>query len=71
MKSAIHDNVNPFLGISFNEKEELLVVWKFCNRFVNRELFWKFEKCFPSNIIKLNLSSEGFFSIYNTEWIIF
>ncbi|KAF8371579.1 hypothetical protein PRIPAC_78008 [Pristionchus pacificus] len=32
MKAAVHDNVNPFLGISFNEKEELLLVWKFCNR---------------------------------------
>ncbi|GMT21741.1 hypothetical protein PFISCL1PPCAC_13038, partial [Pristionchus fissidentatus] len=32
MKAAIHDNINPFLGISFNEKEELLLVWKFCNR---------------------------------------
>ncbi|KIH60501.1 hypothetical protein ANCDUO_09251 [Ancylostoma duodenale] len=32
MKQAVHDNINPFLGISFNEKEELLIVWKFCSR---------------------------------------
>uniref|UniRef100_A0A7E4V748 Guanylate cyclase n=1 Tax=Panagrellus redivivus TaxID=6233 RepID=A0A7E4V748_PANRE len=32
MKAAIHDNINPFLGISFNEKEDLLVLWKFCSR---------------------------------------
>ncbi|GMT09323.1 hypothetical protein PFISCL1PPCAC_619, partial [Pristionchus fissidentatus] len=32
MKAAVHDNINPFLGISFNEKEELLLIWKFCNR---------------------------------------
>ncbi|KAF8371116.1 hypothetical protein PRIPAC_77545 [Pristionchus pacificus] len=32
MKAAVHDNINPFLGISFNEKEEMLLVWKFCNR---------------------------------------
>ncbi|KAF8371782.1 hypothetical protein PRIPAC_78211 [Pristionchus pacificus] len=32
MKGAVHDNANPFLGICFNEKEELFLVWKFCNR---------------------------------------
>ncbi|VDO46966.1 unnamed protein product [Haemonchus placei] len=32
IKQAVHDNINPFLGIAFNEKEELLVVWKFCSR---------------------------------------
>ncbi|GMS95519.1 hypothetical protein PENTCL1PPCAC_17694, partial [Pristionchus entomophagus] len=26
MKAAVHDNINPFLGISFNEKEEMLLV---------------------------------------------
>jgi hypothetical protein len=29
MKQAIHDNLNPFLGLVFNEKDEMLVVWKF------------------------------------------
>ncbi|KAI6239704.1 Guanylate cyclase [Aphelenchoides fujianensis] len=32
MKQAIHDNLNPFLGMSFNEKDVMLVVWKFCSR---------------------------------------
>lgn len=32
MKTAVHDNINPFLGIVWNEKEELLLVWKFCSR---------------------------------------
>ncbi|KAK0400351.1 hypothetical protein QR680_003461 [Steinernema hermaphroditum] len=32
MKQAIHDNLNPFLGMAFNERDEMLVLWKFCSR---------------------------------------
>uniref|UniRef100_A0AC35U5Z3 Guanylate cyclase n=1 Tax=Rhabditophanes sp. KR3021 TaxID=114890 RepID=A0AC35U5Z3_9BILA len=32
MKQIVHDNLNPFIGMSFNEKDELLLLWKFCSR---------------------------------------
>uniref|UniRef100_A0A0M3HPB8 guanylate cyclase n=1 Tax=Ascaris lumbricoides TaxID=6252 RepID=A0A0M3HPB8_ASCLU len=32
MKQVIHDNLNVFLGMSFNQCEEMLVLWKFCSR---------------------------------------
>uniref|UniRef100_A0A915AZE4 Uncharacterized protein n=1 Tax=Parascaris univalens TaxID=6257 RepID=A0A915AZE4_PARUN len=32
IKEALHDNLNPFLGMAFNEKNEILLVWKFCSR---------------------------------------
>lgn len=32
MKAAVHDNINPFLGMVWNEREEMLLVWKFCSR---------------------------------------
>lgn len=40
MKQAIHENLNPFLGMSFNEKEEMLVVWKFCSRGTVQDLIY-------------------------------
>ncbi|GMR62164.1 hypothetical protein PMAYCL1PPCAC_32359, partial [Pristionchus mayeri] len=59
MKAAVHDNTNPFLGICFNEKEELFLVWKFCNRGTLQDIIYndqiqmdtKFHGAFIKDII--------------------
>ncbi|CAI2328559.1 unnamed protein product [Caenorhabditis sp. 36 PRJEB53466] len=45
MKQAVHDNINPFIGMSFNEKSELLLLWKFCSRGTLQDVIYceKFE----------------------------
>uniref|UniRef100_A0AC35GUX1 Guanylate cyclase n=1 Tax=Panagrolaimus sp. PS1159 TaxID=55785 RepID=A0AC35GUX1_9BILA len=72
MKQTIHDNINPFLGIAFNEKEEMLVLWKFCSRGTVQDLIYnknmtldeKFHAAFVSDIVKgleyLHLSQIGY-----------
>lgn len=32
MKAAIHDNLNIFVGLVFNQGDEILILWKFCSR---------------------------------------
>ncbi|GMT22511.1 hypothetical protein PFISCL1PPCAC_13808, partial [Pristionchus fissidentatus] len=59
MKAAVHDNANPFLGISFNEKEEVFLIWKFCNRGTLQDIIYndqiamdtKFHGAFIKDII--------------------
>uniref|UniRef100_A0A914YGN1 guanylate cyclase n=1 Tax=Panagrolaimus superbus TaxID=310955 RepID=A0A914YGN1_9BILA len=72
MKQAIHDNINPFLGIAFNEKEEMLVLWKFCSRGTVQDLIYnknmsideKFHAAFVRDITLgleyLHLSQIGY-----------
>uniref|UniRef100_A0A914EN51 Guanylate cyclase n=1 Tax=Acrobeloides nanus TaxID=290746 RepID=A0A914EN51_9BILA len=43
MKQAIHDNLNPFLGMAFNEKEEMLLLWKFCSRGTVQDIIYNDE----------------------------
>ncbi|VDN02552.1 unnamed protein product [Thelazia callipaeda] len=32
MKAVVHDNLNTFVGMVFNECEDVYLVWKFCSR---------------------------------------
>ncbi|KAI1712050.1 receptor family ligand binding region domain-containing protein [Ditylenchus destructor] len=43
MKMMVHDNLNPFLGMSFNEKEEMLLLWKFCSRGTVQDIVYNDE----------------------------
>ncbi|CAI4231943.1 unnamed protein product [Auanema sp. JU1783] len=72
MKQAIHDNINPFLGISFNEKEEVLLAWKFCSRGTLQDIIYndnialdsKFHGAFIKDILSgleyLHASAIGY-----------
>uniref|UniRef100_A0A914X4J3 guanylate cyclase n=1 Tax=Plectus sambesii TaxID=2011161 RepID=A0A914X4J3_9BILA len=59
MKQAVHDNINPFIGMAFNEKEEMLIVWKFCSRGTLQDIIYnenvkldtKFHGAFIRDII--------------------
>ncbi|CEF60352.1 Guanylate cyclase [Strongyloides ratti] len=72
MKQLVHDNINPFIGISFNEKNEMLVLWKFCSRGTIQDIIYnenvtldsKFHAAFIRDITNgleyLHLSSIGY-----------
>uniref|UniRef100_A0AAF5D7J4 Guanylate cyclase n=1 Tax=Strongyloides stercoralis TaxID=6248 RepID=A0AAF5D7J4_STRER len=49
MKLLVHDNLNPFLGMSFNEKDEMVVYWKFCSRGTVQDIIYNDEINIDSN----------------------
>ncbi|KHJ96839.1 ligand-binding protein, receptor family [Oesophagostomum dentatum] len=72
MKQVVHDNLNPFLGMAFNEKGEVLLLWKFCSRGTLQDVIYneqfvldeKFHGAFVRDITLgleyLHLSSIGY-----------
>ncbi|WKY04725.1 hypothetical protein Q1695_005606 [Nippostrongylus brasiliensis] len=78
MKQAIHDNINPFLGIAFNEKEEVLILWKFCSRGTLQDIVYndnialdqKFHGAFIRDILSgleyLHASAIGYHGALST-----
>ncbi|KHJ95695.1 adenylate/guanylate cyclase catalytic domain protein [Oesophagostomum dentatum] len=72
MKQVVHDNLNPFLGMAFNEKSEVLLLWKFCSRGTLQDVIYndqfvldeKFHGAFVRDITLgleyLHLSSIGY-----------
>uniref|UniRef100_A0A0N5BGH1 Guanylate cyclase n=1 Tax=Strongyloides papillosus TaxID=174720 RepID=A0A0N5BGH1_STREA len=49
MKLLVHDNLNPFLGMSFNEKDEMLIYWKFCSRGTVQDIIYNDDIAIDSN----------------------
>ncbi|CAD5233028.1 unnamed protein product [Bursaphelenchus xylophilus] len=49
MKLVVHDNLNPFLGMSFNEKEEMLILWKFCSRGTVQDIIYNDDVSLDTN----------------------
>ncbi|VDP12121.1 unnamed protein product [Heligmosomoides polygyrus] len=78
VKQAVHDNVNPFLGMAFNEKSEMLLLWKFCSRGTLQDVIYndqfvlddKFHGAFVKDITMgleyLHLSNIGFHGALTT-----
>uniref|UniRef100_A0A7E4W0S3 Guanylate cyclase n=1 Tax=Panagrellus redivivus TaxID=6233 RepID=A0A7E4W0S3_PANRE len=48
IKQAVHDNLNPFIGMAFNEKEEMLLLWKFCSRGTVQDIIYNDEVALDS-----------------------
>ncbi|KAK6054510.1 hypothetical protein COOONC_07983 [Cooperia oncophora] len=78
MKQVVHDNLNPFLGIAFNEKSEMLLLWKFCSRGTLQDVIYnenfaldeKFHAAFVKDITSgleyLHLSAIGYHGALTT-----
>ncbi|VDP13282.1 unnamed protein product [Onchocerca flexuosa] len=58
MKAAVHDNLNIFIGIIFNQSENVYVIWKFCSRGTIQDIIYnknmtldeKFHAAFVNDI---------------------
>uniref|UniRef100_A0A0N4Z5Y0 Guanylate cyclase n=1 Tax=Parastrongyloides trichosuri TaxID=131310 RepID=A0A0N4Z5Y0_PARTI len=49
MKLLVHDNINPFMGITFNETDDMQIYWKFCSRGTVQDIIYNEDVAIDEN----------------------